>query len=281
MVGATWRTRDQSRTHRCGWQDARATKKRANGGRRVQLCLVTFVSSRPQRHRGRELARRVQANEKRDINVENHKRPEALLMLTHDGPARGTDINRLPLEEPSDYVLLHPQKGLPRDLKPRVVAQHFLGTRSSRHTAGNYAIQHGVPSQSIVAVDSTQGRREGRGGEGKRRQERGEERKGEDNLEIMEETEQKYRKEQAKNIVKVAWEHAEEVGSIGKRSQHKDSLLAPTRIVLAVDAQIDIPSSVLFSRPSTNRFFRIVFPTISRQVGDRTDLVEEEPQGLQ
>ena len=165
MVGATSRTRDQSRTHRCGWQDARATKRRANGGRRVQRCLVTSLSSRPQRHRGRELARRVQVNEKRDVNVEHHERPEALLMLTHDGRARGTDINRLPLEEPSDYVLLHPQKGLPRDGKPHVAAQHFLGTRSSRHTAGNHAIQHGIASQSIVAVDSTQRGREGRGGE--------------------------------------------------------------------------------------------------------------------
>ena len=41
----------------------------------------------------------------------------------------------------------------------------------------------------------------------------------------------------------------------------------PTRMVLAVDAQIDILNLVFFARPSTSSIFQTVSPTISRQVG--------------
>ena len=52
-------------------------------------------------------------------------------------------------------------------------------------------------------------------------------------------------------------------------------------MVLAVDAQIDILNSVFFVLPSTSKIFQTVSPTISRQVGDHTDFVQEEPQGPQ
>ena len=52
-------------------------------------------------------------------------------------------------------------------------------------------------------------------------------------------------------------------------------------MVLAVDAQIDILNLVFFARPSTSSIFQTVSPTISRQVGDHTDFVQEEPQGPQ
>ena len=50
---------------------------------------------------------------------------------------------------------------------------------------------------------------------------------------------------------------------------------------LANDAQTVIPSSELFPIQVPKTLFQIVFPTVIRQVGDRTDFVQEEPLDLQ